>query len=111
MNKQLKQILDRISRKYSDNIMNSGRHYLEVNIGREARQMGVNDLPDLLGSADVVVPLKEPVPGMKVRIDGRTFVDYARFDSGLAAPGYVARAADLPHKPYTARDSMVLNFA
>ena len=32
---------------------------------------------------------------MKVRIDGRTFVDYASFDSGLAAPGYVAREAGL----------------
>ncbi len=110
MNKQLKQILDRISKKYSDHIMNSGRHYLEVNIGREAQQMGVNDLPDQLRSADVVVPLKAPFSGMKVRIDGRTFVDYASFDSGLAAPGYVARAAGLPHRPYIARDSMVLNF-
>jgi hypothetical protein len=27
---------------------------------------------------------------MKVRIDGRTFVNYAQYDSGIVVPGYVA---------------------
>ena len=111
MNNELKQIIENISRRYADNILGSGRHYLEVNIGREARNIGINDLPDHIRSADVVVPLKAPLAGMKVRIDGRTFIDYAGFDSGLAAPGYVARAAGLPYRPYVAQDSMVLNFA
>jgi hypothetical protein len=48
---------------------------------------------------------------MKVRIDGRTFVDYVRFDSGVAVPGYVARAANLPFSTYIPEDSMILNFA
>ena len=111
MNKELQQIIKRIGDRYKENILGSGRHYLEINIGREAQSIGMNDLPDHIRSADVVVPLKAPLAGMKVRIDGRTFIDYAGFDSGLAAPGYVARAAGLPYRPYVAQDSMVLNFA
>jgi hypothetical protein len=56
-----------------------------------------------------VVPLKQPVEGMKVRIDGRTFVDYAEFDSGVVVPGYEARETTLPRRPWTANDSMILN--
>jgi len=48
---------------------------------------------------------------MKVRIDGRTFVNYAQFDSGIAVPHYVARQVDLPHRAYVAKDSMICNFA
>lgn len=107
----ISEIIRNISDRYSDRINDMGNHYLEVNIGREAERMGLTDLPDPIRSADVVVPLKEPAPGMKVMIDGRTFVDYARFDSGLAAPEYVARAAGLPFTPYAAPVSMVLNFA
>lgn len=111
MNNHLSEIFDYISDRYSDRLLAGGRHYLEVNIGREAEKMGVSGLPDHIRSADVIVPLKEPLSGMKVRIDGRTFVDYARFDSGLAAPGYVARAAGRPFTAYVPQDSMVLNFA
>jgi hypothetical protein len=111
MNHTLSNIINHIRDRYRDSILATGQHYLEVNIGREAERMGVNDLPEQIRSADVVVPLKEPVSGMKVMIDGRTFVDYARFDSGLAAPGYVARAAGLPFTTYVAPNSMVLNFA
>ncbi len=111
MNNPLSDILNRVSERYKDSILDNGRHYLEVNIGREAEAMGITDLSEQIRSAAVIVPLKDPVSGMKVRIDGRTFVDYASFDSGLAAPGYVARAAGLPFRPYTAQDSMVLNFA
>jgi hypothetical protein len=60
-------------------------------------------------NAWAVIPLKEPVSGMKVRIDGRTFINYARFDSGVAVPGYVAGGTTLNHPSYTAQDSMVLN--
>jgi len=62
-------------------------------------------------AADVIVPLCGPVRGMKVRIDGRTLVDYARVDPGMAVPGYVAREAGLPGTTYMAEDSMILNFA
>lgn len=111
MNSQLNEILERISDRYNDRLLAGGRHYLEVNIGREADQMGISGLPDTIRSADVIVPLKEPAAGMKVRIDGRTFVDYARFESGLAAPGYVARDSGRPFTAYVPQNSMVLNFA
>ena len=48
---------------------------------------------------------------MKVRVDGRTFVNYAQFESGVVVPEYVAQKAGLPFQPYTANDSMILNFA
>ena len=111
MNNNISKIINHISDRYQDSILATGRHYLEVNIGREADQMGISGLPDTIRSADVVVPLKEPVSGMKVMIDGRTFVDYGRFESGLVAPGYVARAAGRPFTTYVAPNSMVLNFA
>jgi hypothetical protein len=47
---------------------------------------------------------------MRVRVDGRTFVNYAQFESGVVVPGYVAQKARLPFQPYTANDSMILNF-
>ena len=111
MDNKLKHIIQQISCAHKDKIGINARHYLEVNIGRQAEQMGISDLPDQFRSAAVIVPLKEPLAGMKVRVDGRTFVDYGGFDSGLAAPGYVARASGLPFHPYVAHDSMVLNFA
>jgi len=48
---------------------------------------------------------------MKVRIDGRTFVNYAQFESGIVTPNYVAERVDLPYRAYNARDSMICNFA
>ena len=47
---------------------------------------------------------------MKVRIDGRTFVNYVQFDSGVAVPNYIAEDSELPYRAYAARDSMILNF-
>ena len=38
-------------------------------------------------------------------------MDYARFDSGVAVPGYVAREVGLSGTAYAAEDSMILNFA
>ena len=48
--------------------------------------------------------------GMKVRIDGRTFVNYVQSETGVAMPGYIAKYSGLPHKAYEAWDSMILNF-
>jgi hypothetical protein len=48
---------------------------------------------------------------MKVRIDGRTFIDYAQFESGVVVPGYVAREAGLTYKTFLPLGSMILNFA
>ena len=73
--------------------------------------MGFPDIDQQYRDACVIVPLKHPIGGMKVRIDGRTFVNYAQFESGIVTPDYVARQVDLPQRPYSAKDSMICNFA
>ena len=47
---------------------------------------------------------------MKVRIDGRTFVNYARYDAGIGVPGYVAKEAGIQHETFIPNDHMILNF-
>jgi hypothetical protein len=59
----------------------------------------------------VIAPLKQPVNGMKVRADSRTFVRYCQFESGIVVPNYIAGQVDLPHRAYIAKDSMICNFA
>ena len=110
MNTQLDEVIRSIENNYGENLQGDARHYLELNIGKEAEKRGHFDLAEKFKNAYAVVPLKNPVPGMKVRIDGRTFVKYEQFESGVAVPGYVAENAGLPHKPYTPQDSMILNF-
>lgn len=109
--KTLDRLLIQIGNKYKNEIVNDSRWYRDVNIGDEAEKMGFSELKEMYKNAHAVVPLRQPVSGMKVRIDGRTFVDYAQFESGIAVPGYVARDSDLAHKAFSAKDSMVLNFA
>jgi hypothetical protein len=58
----------------------------------------------------VVVSLKTPLPGMKVRIDGRTFVNYAEYAEGFSVPKNIAEKAGIPFKEFMAMDSMILNF-
>ncbi|MFZ5563726.1 MAG: hypothetical protein ACOZBW_06700 [Thermodesulfobacteriota bacterium] len=111
MNASIDTILAAIGESYKDAILKDGRHYLEVNLGRQAQALGITDIPDHMRAVDAIVPLKGPVRGMKVRIDGRTFVNYAQFESGVAIPGHVAREAGLPHTGFVPGDSMVLNFA
>jgi len=47
---------------------------------------------------------------MKVRIDGRTFVNYAEYPSGIAVPGYLARETGRSYKTFIPNDSMICNF-
>jgi len=47
---------------------------------------------------------------MKVRIDGRTFVNYAQYDSGIAVPGYLAKTGRRPFQTFVPNDSMICNF-
>jgi len=112
MNQKLSEVLKNISEEYRDRISNTAgtRNYLEVDIGRRAGQMGLSDLQEKYHDVNAVVPLKTPAPGMKVRIDGRTFVNYAQSESGIAVPGIVAKEAGLPYKTYVPNDSMILNF-
>ena len=76
-----------------------------------AMELGYPEFREKYGTARAIVPLKRPAKGMKVRIDGRTFVNYAQFDSGVAVPGYVAKESALPYRTFIPNDSMILNFA
>lgn len=111
MKKHLNSIFNKIIQKYGKNITKKSRNYIEVPISSLAGPEAKDSLPENVLFAGVIVPLKEPVSGVKVRIDGRTFLNYQQFDSGIAVPDYVAKAAELPAKTYTAEDSMILNIA
>lgn len=110
MNKDLDKILQKIAEKFGDQICAGARNYLEIDIGKQAEMMGYSHLKEKFHDANVIVPLKKPVNGMKVRIDGRTFINYAQFESGIAVPGYVASDTGLPYKSFVPNDSMILNF-
>ena len=109
MNKEIDLIINAIGDAHRDNISGDSRHYMEVNIGKTAEKLGLADLVEKYRGAYAIVPLKRPVPGMKVRIDGRTFVNYKQYESGVAVPGYVAGDGKLPHKAYAPNHSMILN--
>jgi hypothetical protein len=111
MGNEVAYVLTKIGEDFRDEISHEARHYLEIDIGKEAEKLGYSDIMEKYHDANAVVPLKKPVKGMKVRIDARTFVNYAQFESGIVVPGYVAREAGLPYRPYEANDSMIRNFA
>ena len=111
MDKQLADVLIKIGDEFSDQISMDSRFYLEVNFGKQAEKYGHFELTGKYHDINAIVPLRRPVRGMKVRVDGRTFVNYVQFDSGIVVPHYIARQVDLPHRTYTAKDSMICNFA
>jgi len=111
MTDNLSEVLAKIGEEYRENINSDSRHYLEINIAKKAAELGFSEAQEPYKNAFAIIPLKDPLGGMKVRIDGRTFVNYAQFDSGIAVPNYIARQVDLPQRPYTAHDSMICNFA
>ena len=111
MEPSLESILTKIGEDYSDIIEKASRHYLEVSLSRTARELGLTVAQEKYRHAYAIVPLKRPLSGMKVRIDGRTFVNYAQLRSGIAVPPYIARQAGLPYRPYAVRDSMICNYA
>ena len=111
MNRHLKNLLLQLGEEYRDNISAQARHYVEVSLEKLSEKKGGAALEGPFKGACAVIPLKTPAKGMKVRIDGRTFVNYGQFDSGIAVPGYVAKEAGLPYKTFVPNDSMILNFA
>ena len=111
MNHKIDDILVTIGEEFSEDIQSGARHYLEVDIGRKADELGRPEIGEKFQKVYAVVPLKEPTEGMKVRIDGRTFVNYAQFESGVVVPGFVAKAAGLKYKTFIPLDSMILNFS
>lgn len=108
---ELARVLKKIEEAHKENIEPNGRNYIEVDIAEVAGEMGYDDLALQYRKVCAIVPLKSPVPGMKVRIDGRTFIGYRQYDSGIAVPGYVARQTLTPSRGYTAQHSMICNFA
>jgi hypothetical protein len=111
MKRHLNEVLESIVAEYGGNILAGARHYLEVDIGKRAEVLGYPELEEKYGQVYAIVPLKHPKTGMKVRIDGRTFVNYAQYDSGIVVPGYMADEAVQPYKPFIPNDSMILNCA
>ncbi|CAB5139003.1 hypothetical protein D3OALGA1CA_3738 [Olavius algarvensis associated proteobacterium Delta 3] len=110
MDEQLESVLGSIGEDYQGKIQKGARHYLEVSVGKQAEKMGFYDLKKKYENTYVVVPLRGPQKGMKVRIAGRTFVNYAEYPSGIAVPGYLAKEAGKSFKTFIPNDSMICNF-
>lgn len=110
MENKLKKLLKHMELEYGDKIQRGSRNYLEVNLGEQARELGYGDLREEYRTTCAIVPLKNPQPGMKVRIDGRTFINYAEYDSGIAVPGYLAKATGMNYRTFVPNDSMICNF-
>ena len=110
MNAKLNELLDLIGDQYKGKIQKGSRHYLEVSIGGHAEKLGHEHLKEKYKNTYAIIPLKAPQKGMKVRIDGRTFVNYAEHASGIAVPGYLARETGRPFKAFVPNDSMICNF-
>jgi len=111
MSNNLGTVLTKIGEEYRGEISHGARNYLEVDIGKQGAELGCPDVKDKYHAVFAVVPLKEPAKGMKVRIDGRTYVNYAQLKSGVAVPEYVAKQAGLAYKTFEPNDSMIRNFA
>ena len=111
MDKKLADVLLKIGNEFRDEISMGSRFYLEVDIGKQASKCGHYELEEKYRDTFAIVPLNYPVKGMKVRVDGRTFVNYAQYECGVVVPNYVARDAGLSHKTFVPNNSMILNFA
>jgi hypothetical protein len=110
MDNHLKDLLKHVELEYGGKIRRGARNYLEVNLAEKARKLGYGDLDEKYRTACAIVPLKDSQPGMKVRIDGRTFVNYAEYDSGIAVPGYLAKATGMKYRAFVPNDSMICNY-
>ena len=75
-------VLAKIGEEYRENINIDSRHYLEISIAKKAAALGFSEAKQQYKNVYAIVPLKRPVSGMEVRIDGRTFVTDAQFESG-----------------------------
>ena len=110
MDTRINELLEHVERTYGSKMQRGARHYMEVNLAQLARAMGFADLGEKYKNACAIIPLNAPQEGMKVRIDGRTFVNYAEYDSGMAVPGYLAKASNRKFRTFVPNDSMICNF-
>lgn len=106
----LSEVLTKIGKDYQENIQDDSRYYLEINIAQKAAELGFTEVEENYKSVYAIVPLKRPVRGMKVRVDGRAFINYAQFESGIVVPNYVAKEVNLSYKTFIPNDSMICNF-
>jgi hypothetical protein len=111
MANNLRKVLIKIGDDHRNSILNGSRHYREVSIAQKADELGFAEIKESYKDAYAIIPLKRPLNGMKVRIDGRTFVNYSQFDSGVVVPQYVARQVDMPKRSYRPQDSMICNYS
>lgn len=111
MANHLDKTLNSISDEYIDKIDGSSRFYIEVDIGAKGQKLGFEDIGRRYRRVLAVVPIKQAQRGMKVRIDGRTFINYGQLESGLAIPGHVVKKSKLSFRQYVPNDSMILNFS
>jgi hypothetical protein len=111
MDKKLADVISKIGDEYKHRILAGSRFYIEVSIGKKAEKYGYQELKEKYRNIQAIIPLKQPVAGMKVRVDGRTFVNYAQFDSGVVVPAYVANNAKLTYNTFIPNDSMIYNFS
>ncbi len=110
MDQRIDEILEHVEKTYGSKIQRGARHYMEVSLAEEARRLGFADLGDQYKTACAIIPLNAPQQGMKVRIDGRTFVNYAEYESGMAVPAHLAKAAGRKFRTFVPKDSMICNF-
>jgi hypothetical protein len=110
MDKRIDELLKHVEEIYGDKIQRGARHYLEVSLAEQALKLGFADLGEKYKNVYAIIPLKTPQHGMKVRIDGRTFVNYAEYDSGMAVPVYLANASARKFRNFVPNDSMICNF-
>lgn len=110
MNHSLDKTLRAIGEDYAEKISPTSRLYVEVDIGEKATQLGFSATAKRYRKVLAVVPVKQAENGMKVRIDGRTFINYSQLKSGVVIPGHVIKNSTLSHDQYLPRESMVLNF-
>ena len=110
MKNRLKHVIDSIGQEFELQIGKGSRHYREVSIGKQTEKLGYADLIGMYEKIYAIVPLRKPQRGMKVRIDGRTFVNYAEYESGVAVPGYLAKVTGQPYHTFVPLDSMICNF-
>ena len=68
MDNQIKELLKHIELEFGGKILSGARNYLEVNLAEQARKLGYGDLGEKYNTACAIVPLKNPLPGMKVRM-------------------------------------------
>ena len=110
MNRNLSKVLGSIADEYRNDVLYGARDYIEIDIGKRAEALGYPELKQRYNQVNAIVPIKHPEEGMRVRIDGRTFVNYARYDAGIAVPGYVAKDAGIQHETFVPNEHMILNF-